>query len=84
MRFVDRLRSRRAGVRCSRGYRSKKFVIDPEEDQPIVLVKEGCLITPLEDGEIVVTKDGEEVHPTGRFFRTVETIDPYHIILDMF
>lgn len=84
MRPTYPLRSMRVGVRCSRGYRSKKYVIDPEEGEPLVMVKEGSLITPLEDDEIVVSKDGENVRPTGRFFRTAETIDPYHIILDMF
>lgn len=32
---------------------------------------------------IVVDKDGEEIKPTGKFYRTVETIDPYHAVLDI-
>lgn len=84
MRPTYPLRSARAGVRCSKRYRSKTYVVDPKEGEPIILVKEGAIITPLEDDEIVMSKDGEKVSPTGRFFRTAETIDPYHIILDMF
>lgn len=84
MRPTYPLRSARVGVRCSKRYRSKTYVVDPKKGEPVILVKEGAIITPLEDDEIVVSKDGENVRPTGRFFRTAETIDPYHIILDMF
>lgn len=82
--YVDHLRAPRAGVRCSKAYRSKKYVIDPEDNEPIVVLGSGCPIIPLEPDEIVVSKDGDVVKPTGRFFRTAETINPYHIVLDMF
>ena len=82
--FVERLLAPRAGVRCYKAYRSKKYVIDPQEGEPVILVKKGCAIIPLKPSEIVVNKDGEIVKPTGRFYRTAETIDPYHVVLDMF
>lgn len=85
MIYAYPLGSSRVGVRCSRARRSpKKYVIDPEKGETLVLVKKGALITPLECDEMVVTEEGEKVRPAGRFFRTAETIDPYHIILDMF
>ena len=37
----------------------------------------------LLDDDQVVTKAGEPVTPTERFYRTVGTIDPYHIVFDM-
>lgn len=83
MKYAYPLRDVRAGVRCSKMYRSKKYVIDPAEGEPVVFVKKGTLVTPIGYDEVVVSKDGESVRPTGRFFRTAETIDPYHIILDL-
>ena len=84
MGFLSHLKNDRIGVRCFRAHRSRKFVLDPEEKEPIVLIGAGCPIISLEENEQVVTGDGEVVPPTGRFFRTAETIDPYHIIFDIF
>lgn len=84
MRLSMNLSQNRAGVRCSHANRSKKYVLDPEEGEPIILVGAGCPVISLENDEQVVSKDGDVIRPTGRFFRTAETIDPYHIIFDMF
>ena len=51
-------------------------------------VKNGTPVMPvnfLSDDFKVYDKEGKEViEPTGLFFITAETIDPYHIILDIF
>lgn len=54
----------------------------------VVLVSEGTLILPtfyISDKLKVYDREGkEEIEPTGNFWITAETIDPYHIILDIF
>ena len=35
------------------------------------------------DKEQVLSPDGESILPTGRFFATAETINPYHLVLDI-
>ena len=32
----------------------------------------------------IVDDNGEEIKPTGRFLISAETIDPYHLVVDMF
>ena len=70
------------GVCCKRGKNKKQYILDDEAEEPVVMVKAGTLLAPLED-EVVLTPDGESVRPSGRFFTTVETIDPYHMVLDV-
>lgn len=72
----------RAGVRCKK--EGSKYVVDPKKDEPIIVARAGCYIVPLTSKETVVSKDGALVSPTGKFWRSAETIDPYHIIFDMF
>lgn len=84
MKTVRHLEHDRIGVRCMRSHRSKRFVLAPEEEEPILLIGAGCPIIELEPDECVVSESGETVKPTGRFFRTAETIDPYHIVFDLF
>lgn len=71
-----------AGVRVKRGNSKKVYVLDNEAEEPIVLVKADTLLVKL-DEEKVLTPDKEVVKPTGRFYATAETIDPYHLVLDV-
>ena len=82
--ITKRLTADRVGVRCQKKHRSKHYVIDPPETDPIVVMGSGCPIVELQPGEVVVSQDGEIVKATGRFFRTAETIDPFHIVFDIF
>ncbi len=81
--YAKRIDSVKAGVRCSHRPGSRRYVIDPEDGEPIVFVKAGTMIVAFDSRDSVVTKEGEAVEPTNRFYRTAETIDPYHIVLDI-
>lgn len=70
------------GVQAKRNKRKTKFFLDDEAEAPIVMVKEGTFLVPL-DEELVLAPDGEPIPPSGRFFATAETIDPYHLVLDI-
>lgn len=81
---LQHLNHNRVAVRCTHAYRSKQYVLLPGREDSVVIIKAGCPIMELCDGETVVTVDGEKVQPTGRFFITAETIDPYHYLFDIF
>lgn len=81
VRPTEVLRSDRAAVKCTHKFRSKEYV--PIEGS-IVVIKAGCPVVPLLEDEVVVTSDGVRLNPTGRFFITAQTIDPYHLLLDIF
>lgn len=48
----------------------------------IGLMKEGTILTDFE-GKLY-DEDDNEIKPTGRFMISVETIDPYHLLIDIF
>ena len=81
------LNKERAGVKIERFGSKREYKYKITEDS-IVAVKNGTPVMPvnfLSDDFKVYDKEGKEViEPTGRFFITAETIDPYHIILDIF
>ena len=81
--YMKRIDSIKARVRCSHRPGSRKYVIDPEDGKPITFVKAGTMIVAFDSRDRVVTREGENVEPTNRFYRTAETIDPYHIVLDI-
>lgn len=81
--YTKMLYSPKAGVRCSHKPGSRKYVIDPEESEPIVFVKAGASVALLDEKDEVVSQNGEKVTASHRFYRTEDTIDPYHIVLDM-
>ena len=64
--ITKRLTADRVGVRCQKKHRSKQYVIDPPETDPIVVMGSGCPIVELQPGEVVVSQDGEIVKATGR------------------
>ena len=71
-----------AGVQVKRGNSKKVYVLDDEAEEPLVLVKANTLLVEL-DEEKVLTPGKETVKPMGRFYATAETIDPYHLALDV-
>ena len=71
-----------AGVQVRRENNRKDYVLDDETDEPLVLVRPDTLLVKL-DKEQVLSPDGESILPTGRFFATAETINPYHLVLDI-
>lgn len=73
----------KAGVRCVHKRGRNEFVLDPEAGEPIIFVRAGTLVVRLAEKEKVLSQDGEELKATNAFYRTAETIDPYHIVFDM-
>lgn len=70
-----------AAVRCI--HKGHKYILAPEKDEPIILIREGTQVVELGDKDIVTDQEGNPIHAADRFYRTVETIDPYHALLDM-
>lgn len=58
----------------------KKLIV---HDGSLCLVKGDTLVTELPSEFKVYGIDGEEIPPANKFYITVETINPYHLILDM-
>lgn len=56
--------------------------LDPEE--PILVLRYDAQVAYLPPGTTVLDPDGEVVEPTGQFAVTLETIDPYHALTDLF
>lgn len=50
---------------------------------PLCCAKADTLLLPLTEHECVLAGDGTPISATGKFFRTAETISPYHLILDI-
>lgn len=50
--------------------------------KPLVIVKPNTLLIEL-DNTPILTPDKQPVKPTGKFYVTAETIEPYHIVLDI-
>ena len=82
-KMIKKLTTARAGVVCQHIPRKKQFILNPDEKEPIVFVKAGTEVIELPLDYTVLSQDGEVIAPEQRFYRTVSTIDPYHIILDM-
>ena len=77
---------RHAGVRIEHGAvegKSKVLVLTPQEGIPVFLIQKDTLFTPLTAGYEVRSAEGEVMQPTGLFVVSAETIDPFHILLDV-
>ena len=87
IRYIFRLTRPYAAVRVEttkRKGKSAEYTISPEStDSPIILVKPDALLFPLSENDMVVTPDNEVMAPSGKFYRTAETINPYHLIFDI-
>lgn len=68
-----------AGVKCKRLPGKRKYVVLPGE---IMVVKADTEFVEI-DPKLVVDTDGNPIKPSERLWRTVSTIDPYHVIVDM-
>lgn len=81
------LNKERVGVKVERFGSKREHKYKIMEDS-IVVVKSGTLVMPVDfisnDFEVYDKEGKEVIEQTRRFFITAETIDPYHIILDIF
>ena len=81
------LNKEKVGVKVERFGSKREHKYKIMEDS-IVMVKSETLVMPVDfisnDFEVYDKEGKEVIEQTGRFFITVETIDPYHIILDIF
>mgnify|MGYP007007358939 CR=1 FL=1 len=81
--YTKLLTQPKAGVRCVHKPGRKEYILDPEEKEPIIFVRAGALVARLDEKERVLSQDGAELKAMNTFYRTAETIDPYHVLLDM-
>lgn len=81
------LKSNRAGVVVERigNKRQHKYKLT---EKSITMVSAGTLVIPvhfLSDNFQLYNQNCDElIQPEGNFWITAETIDPYHIVIDMF
>lgn len=81
------LKSNRAGVIVERigSKRQHKYKL---AEKSITMVSAGTLVMPvhfLSDNFQLYNQNCDElIQPEGNFWITAETIDPYHVIIDMF
>lgn len=81
------LKSNRAGVVVERigNKRQHKYKLT---EKSITMVSAGTLIIPvhfLSDNFQLYNQNCDElIQPEGNFWITAETIDPYHVVIDMF
>jgi len=54
------------------------------QDGSICILKSDAIMAPLPDGVVVRSADGKPIKPTGRFFVSTESFDPYHLLTDVF
>ena len=71
----------RAAVRVR--WKERVLVLEPHAE-PIVILKADALLFPLPEETQIVAPDGEIIRPKGRFWVTTETIDPIHLVTDIF
>lgn len=76
-----------AGVEVERFGDGRKTLYKLRENS-ICMVKKGTNIELLSDvkgnAKIYNNEEDEIINPTGNFYITTDTIEPYHIILDIF
>lgn len=59
-----------------------KYQLDTRYNPPLVSVKAETMLVEMPQNKPLIL-DGKTMKPSGKFFRTADTIDPYHIILDI-
>lgn len=69
-----------AGVCVKRN--KNDYQLTDETGTPLTCVKQGTPLQPLDEKSRILAET-EILKPSGTFFITAETIDPYHIILDI-
>lgn len=53
-------------------------------DDGLYMLPAETILCPLPENDIIVDRDGLELNASGRFYITAETIDPYHLAVDLF
>ena len=71
----------RAAVQVKRVGRTNRFRV---VEGSLCMINQGEVVSNLPDDWKIVDDNGEEIKPTGRFIISAETIDPYHLVVDMF
>ena len=67
---------------CWRTSQTRQESIHAGAKEPVIIVKPNTLLIEL-DNTPILTPDKQQVKPTGKFYVTAETIEPYHIVLDI-
>lgn len=79
--YIHSLKEKRVAVKVKRADgRSLKFKLIPKS---LCIVKAGTLFVERPEAKII-DGDGNELIPSGRFLWSAETIDPFHLVVDMF
>lgn len=81
MMFSYPINKTRVAVQVERIGRTRSFRVIPDS---ICMINQGTLVANLPDDWKIVNEDGKEIKPAGRFLISTETIDPYHLVVDMF
>jgi hypothetical protein len=53
-------------------------------DGGVSVLKPDARVAPLPEGIVVLNEDGTVCEAVGRFYVTLESFDPYHLITDVF
>ena len=61
----------------------KRYQLDDEAEHILTVINPDTLVIPLEPNTKVMTPNGQAINPTGAFYITAQTINPYHLILDV-
>lgn len=69
----------RVAVKVKRIGATNKYQIEPG-----ISMLDGSTLVMERDEAKIIDDNGEEMMPSGRFLWTTETIDPYHLVVDMF
>ena len=77
---IYRLEQNYAGICVLR--EGNHYMLDTSKNPPLVSVKAETMLVEIPQDKSLIL-DGERMKPSGSFFRTAETIDPHHIILDI-
>lgn len=75
---VIKLSQKRVCVKVER--KKNKLVVM----QGIYELPPGTLLCSLYENDKVVDPEGNELKATGRYYITAETINPYHLLVDLF
>ena len=68
-----------AAIKVKRIGRSNTYEIVPDS----ICMLDGATLVTENYGANIIDNDGERVDASGRFLWTVETIDPFHLVVDM-
>lgn len=79
--YSRRIGQEKAAVKVEKIKGTKQYRIVPGE---ISIVRSDAVVAELPRDCSVVNDVGKEIKPMGNFLITTETIDPYHLVIDMF